>query len=261
MNIVLRSILATSAVVAASSVQAAQPTPTPTPTAPASFVFDTTTDGTHVGSGNGNALIFSDSKNVITMKATGWTRDFNGSFIASEIVPFIDNGLGIIQPGEGGSGAYHQIDNVNGWEFAILQFSQAVSLQSAKLNTFRLWDRNYVDNDAFIGWNSSNLSLANALTSAQARDLFDTRKGGFNSDSTQFNSNLQTYSRPSTDMSNVWIVGGSFGGPDGQNDAFKLAQLTVTAVPEPATWAMMLIGFGMIGGTMRSRRRVKVAYA
>jgi hypothetical protein len=29
-----------------------------------------------------------------------------------------------------------------------------------------------------------------------------------------------------------------------------------TAVPEPATWAMMLLGFGAIGASMRRRRRV-----
>lgn len=27
------------------------------------------------------------------------------------------------------------------------------------------------------------------------------------------------------------------------------------AVPEPATWAMMLLGFGLVGGAMRTRRR------
>ncbi len=34
------------------------------------------------------------------------------------------------------------------------------------------------------------------------------------------------------------------------------------AVPEPTTWAMMLIGFGMIGAAVRYRRRnTKIAYA
>lgn len=34
------------------------------------------------------------------------------------------------------------------------------------------------------------------------------------------------------------------------------------AVPEPATWAMMLVGFGMIGATARYRRRgAKVSFA
>ena len=34
---------------------------------------------------------------------------------------------------------------------------------------------------------------------------------------------------------------------------------TQSAVPEPATWAMMLVGFGLIGGAMR-RRSFKVSY-
>ncbi len=30
--------------------------------------------------------------------------------------------------------------------------------------------------------------------------------------------------------------------------------LTGSAIPEPATWAMMIVGFGMVGGAMRRRR-------
>jgi len=32
------------------------------------------------------------------------------------------------------------------------------------------------------------------------------------------------------------------------------------ALPEPASWAMMLGGFGAIGGAMRARRRVAVSF-
>ena len=43
--------------------------------------------------------------------------------------------------------------------------------------------------------------------------------------------------------------------------AFTLQQ-TTPAVPEPATWAMMLIGFGMVGTDLRRRRQtVRVVYA
>ena len=41
-------------------------------------------------------------------------------------------------------------------------------------------------------------------------------------------------------------------------------RLDVSAVPEPATWAMMLLGLGFVGGAMRARRRkqnVAVRYA
>jgi hypothetical protein len=41
--------------------------------------------------------------------------------------------------------------------------------------------------------------------------------------------------------------------------------LRLGAIPEPATWAMMILGFGMIGGAMRRRRAVRptvrVAYS
>lgn len=33
------------------------------------------------------------------------------------------------------------------------------------------------------------------------------------------------------------------------------------AVPEPATWAMMIVGFGLVGGTMRRRHRATVRFA
>ncbi len=33
------------------------------------------------------------------------------------------------------------------------------------------------------------------------------------------------------------------------------------AVPEPATWAMMIVGFGLVGGAMRRRHSVRVTYA
>jgi hypothetical protein len=44
--------------------------------------------------------------------------------------------------------------------------------------------------------------------------------------------------------------GGTFGGT-----------LTFAAVPEPATWALMILGFGLIGGAMRRRdRETRVRY-
>ncbi|WP_082543229.1 PEPxxWA-CTERM sorting domain-containing protein [Sphingomonas sp. Leaf339] len=35
----------------------------------------------------------------------------------------------------------------------------------------------------------------------------------------------------------------------------EASNATVGAVPEPATWAMMMVGFGMVGGAARYRRR------
>lgn len=36
-------------------------------------------------------------------------------------------------------------------------------------------------------------------------------------------------------------------------------QLDITAVPEPLTWGMMIVGLSLVGGTMRSRRRSTVS--
>lgn len=48
-------------------------------------------------------------------------------------------------------------------------------------------------------------------------------------------------------------------------DNFAFADVQgVSAVPEPAAWAMMLIGFGFVGGTMRAanrRKKFTVSYA
>lgn len=49
-------------------------------------------------------------------------------------------------------------------------------------------------------------------------------------------------------------------GPGGQTTrsvSFALDNLTIgNSVPEPATWAMMMIGFGVIGATARRRRQI-----
>lgn len=36
---------------------------------------------------------------------------------------------------------------------------------------------------------------------------------------------------------------------------------TITAVPEPASWAMMIVGFGLVGGAMRRRTRMSFTHA
>ncbi len=42
----------------------------------------------------------------------------------------------------------------------------------------------------------------------------------------------------------------------------QINSLGVAAVPEPGTWAMMILGFGLVGGALRTRRRkTKVSFA
>lgn len=38
-------------------------------------------------------------------------------------------------------------------------------------------------------------------------------------------------------------------------------QVLLAAVPEPSTWALFILGFGVIGGALRARRRTAIAFA
>ena len=50
------------------------------------------------------------------------------------------------------------------------------------------------------------------------------------------------------------VPGGALTGPHGLD-------FVAGVVPEPATWAMMLLGFGGLGATMRQRRKSIAATA
>ena len=56
-----------------------------------------------------------------------------------------------------------------------------------------------------------------------------------------------------------YVLNDSFNDPGGapQND---IGRLSITDVPEPATWALMLIGFGGMGLALRSRRGLLPAH-
>lgn len=77
----------------------------------------------------------------------------------------------------------------------------------------------------FFGWNSGNV---NDATSAA---LYDSNTGGG--------------------------ANGQLVGPV----SVSVASPSTSAVPEPATWAMMLAGFGLAGAAMRRRQNVRVSFA
>ncbi len=54
------------------------------------------------------------------------------------------------------------------------------------------------------------------------------------------------------------ITGATFGSTSNSFEFDNIA--TRNAVPEPATWAMLILGFGVIGTTMRRRRNVRVSF-
>jgi len=58
-------------------------------------------------------------------------------------------------------------------------------------------------------------------------------------------------------LSSNFYVGDAFHGF--YDESFTLSH--VAAAPEPASWAMMLGGFGLVGGVMRARRKIAVTFA
>ena len=49
--------------------------------------------------------------------------------------------------------------------------------------------------------------------------------------------------------------------PGGANNSATATFAAANAVPEPATWAMMIGGFGLIGAAARRRTRANVTFA
>jgi hypothetical protein len=82
--------------------------------------------------------------------------------------------------------------------------------------------------------------------------------------SSNFNSNFKTFSFNWTaQTAGEHALQFTAFGPTFSTDAF-VDNVSVSAVPEPGTWAMMLLGFGFIGAAMRvGKRRAKasVSYA
>jgi hypothetical protein len=62
-------------------------------------------------------------------------------------------------------------------------------------------------------------------------------------------------------IDNVFVYNQAFSAEQIANlraTGFPTAQAPVAAVPEPGTWAMMLLGFGLVGSSMRRRKCIKV---
>lgn len=106
---------------------------------------------------------------------------------------------------------------------------------------------------------SHNLFTPSSATSASASvdvgDLFDIimhSTGDTSNLDWQLYSNVFTATDTTTRLTFTNLTGGT-------NEGVFLDAVSAVAVPEPGTWAMMLLGFGGIGLAMRRRRRPALA--
>lgn len=227
-----------------------------TPSVAATLVF---TGGTASGS-NGRIFTAGSGSEAISVRASAWTLNTSNNTISASTLGVYSGGLGVINSQEGnGSGNSHTVDNLNRIDFIIFQFSKKVVLGNATFTAFQQSGYNYTDTDATIGrgntataWNSS-LSLS-SLTNLNSLIPTANRYTSGNTGSQGTNTrNID----PLLYSGNVWIVGAAFNNPDSKIDSFKFNNLVYTTkmpVPEPATWMMMIAGFGMVGSAMRRRR-------
>jgi hypothetical protein len=87
--------------------------------------------------------------------------------------------------------------------------------------------------------------------------------GGFTVTAIGSNTNTQhelTFTPALTGFSRYFFTTTTNSSVPNRGDGYRLRSLTVAAVPEPATWGMLLLGFGFIGFQMRRLRR-RLAFA
>jgi hypothetical protein len=164
--------------------------------------------------------------------------------------------LGRYVPGMGVSdfdGEDHTIDNAGAYDFVILQFDHVVTVHELGITGFGDTDLNFAVGNTSTPF-SGTLSIANFSTLTTLFDVIgysDGNGGGWQTRSVN----------PANASGNLFLVAAASG--SGGDDSFKLnaASITTPAVPEPATWAMMIGGFGLIGGTMRRRAAAAVRFA
>lgn len=204
------------------------------------------TSGGSVSSGYaapGQALTFTGDG--ITATVTGWSVNSRGEISSGQLGVW-SAGIGVKNSAGDNS---HTIDNKGWTDFLLLQFANPVRLENARFTTG--W-HNMNDTDATIGYGVVSL---NQITSLEGQTWPIPWLTTFSSRSDTSGNNTRNIN-PQGFGGNTWLIGASFSNPDRKLDGFKLQSLVVSsAVPEPGTWVTLLLGFGIMGGAMRYRRR------
>lgn len=224
------------------------------------------------GGGTGtDSKVFNVTVGTITVKVrvTAWSMaGISGETgVTKGGVNVYANGLGVTSTLESSGSPHHTTDNRTNRDFLIFQFDQPVELESAKFTAYNMGS-NRTDGDATIARGTSSNwmvdPLASTSTYAQFATLFS---NGFQSSNVKSNDpsvSIRTLN-PLNMRANTWLIGAAFVNPNedcksgSKNkqpclDGFKLSQVSVlSAVPEPSTWMMMLIGFGFVGFAMRQK--------
>ena len=216
---------------------------------------------TNGGTVNGSSRTYTDG--VISVSVTGVSFK-NGTLAAVSRPGAFSEGLGVQPSGDG----QHTVDNNGNVDFLMMTFSSSVALTGATFANNQWYG--YKDSDASISWANYDfaahgMTFGSAFGSSSNQSAFlngtlpSLSSNLFSSDTTAKGTNSRDFNAL-LNSGNTWLIGASLNNLDKKVDSFKLSNLqyqmvgpTTGGVPEPATWAMLILGMGVVGGAMRRR--------
>lgn len=254
------------------------------------LMFGLTTSNPGTVSGAGRTFTAVKGATDVKARVTAWSAllNTNGSIsnITQATLGIYSQGLGVSSQGDG-SGNFHTVDNKTRLDFLVFQFDEVIEVDKATLTPFELvWTKDgktfkSTDSDASISIATGGPGYGTAIGATDIANLLIPADynidGGGSASTPDIN--------PGNAKGNLLLVGASFlpqtdtyeytyskrgqiktvtyKGTD--YDGFKFKNLYINtlppSVPEPATWAMMIAGFGLIGSAMRRRDRATIATA
>lgn len=222
---------------------------------PVSYTFSTV-GNTAVNGTYGNAIGFgTTSPSTLKLSVTAWQSNLATNAINSAYLGAYGGGLGVTGIGDAnGAGGLHQIDNVGGYtDFVMLEFNRPVTLRSITTNSYGI--NGVYENDAV--WADASVFTTSTWNSTAGFDKYSTVPNLWSPIANGKSGTARVAGAASS--STKWLVGAAFLPLFDRDDGFKIASINVseavTAVPEPASWAMMIIGLGAIGSSLRRTRR------
>jgi hypothetical protein len=222
---------------------------------PANFNFTT---GNNNNILDGNARYFSATSPTLgkfNVRVTGWSLETKstGTYIRDSKLMVYSGGLGVIADNDNnGSSNQHTIDNHGRKDFLLFQFDRDVMIVGATFNTYSVLGYTK-DSDAIFKYGNLNGNYKDPLSLNNKKvEVLDAMfAGSFKSLTTSQGNRTAPVNQDWKYGGDFWLIGADFANTDGRIDGFKLAAIAV--IPEPETWAMMIGGFGLVGGTMRRR--------
>ncbi len=235
----MRNFFGKAVLVAATGIAASAMVPA---AASAAETFDFTKSYT---SSNGVLTFIGDKGTKVEVTAYS-LKTSNNQLTAGTAVQYNPYGLGVW--GYNGDGE-HTIDNNGRVDILILQFDKVVAVTDLGIWGFGDTDFTYAVGSTVTAFNQT-LSIANY-------NALDNLFGAFKPSDVNGTSGglVDRKVNPGLNPGNLFYVSASL---SGNNDSFKLQ--TLSAVPEPATWAMLVGGLGLVGMSMR-RRKTAVSFA